>query len=398
MTTRVALVGLGKMGLSHLSLVRPIPTVEVVGVCDATGYVLDILEKYTGVPTFSDYTTMLDRSTPDAVIVATPTHLHTPMVREALERGIHVFCEKPFVLDPADADDLVRLADERGLVTQVGYHNRHVGTFAEVRRLVEAGAIGTVRGALAEAYGPVVVRPPGRSWRNKGGMGGGALYDYAAHPLDLLTWYLGEPLGVAGARLTSIHSPETDDAVSATIAYPEATATLSVNWSDESQRKMSTRITLWGDGGRIHVDRQEVQVHLSGRAPVPDGYEVGWNVKYGTELTAAPGFYVRGEEYSTQLEEFVRRVAARDTAGLSTFASAASTDRVIAAIREADARPLRPLTGGDGWAPVAAPPSSARRSGRTRAAVVGAGVLLTGAGAEVARRLVRHARSDRRTR
>ena len=224
-------------------------------------------------------------------------------------------------------------------------------------------------------------------------MGGGSLYDYAAHPLDLLTWYLGEPVGVSGARLTSIHSPETDDAVSATIAYPEATATLSVNWSDESQRKMSTRITLWGEAGRIHVDRQEVQVYLNGRGAVPDGYEVGWNVKYGTELTAAPTFYVRGEEYSTQLEEFVGRVERRETEGLSTFASAAVTDRVIAAIRDADAVPVRPLAGADGSTAVAAPrPTTARR---TKAAVA---LAATAAALEAGRRLVRHARSDRSAR
>ena len=392
--TKVALVGLGKMGLSHLSLIRPLPSVEVVGVCDSTGYVLDVLGKYTGVPTFTDYSEMLRRAEPDAVIVATPTHLHGPMVRQALERDIHVFCEKPLVLDPVEGDDLVRLAAERGLVTQVGYHNRHVGTFAEVRRLLDLGAIGPVRGALAEAYGPVVVRPPGRSWRNRGGMGGGSLYDYAAHPLDLLTWYLGEPVGVSGARLTSIHSPETDDAVSATIAYPEATATLSVNWSDESQRKMSTRITLWGEAGRIHVDRQEVQVYLNGRGTVPDGYEVGWNVKYGTELTAAPAFYVRGEEYSTQLEEFVDRVERRDTEGLSTFASAAVTDRVIAAIRDADAAPVRPLAGADGSAVAL----SAPRSGTARRTTAAVALAATAAGLEAARRIVRSARSERRTR
>lgn len=398
MTTKVALVGLGKMGLSHLSLVRPIPTVEVVGICDATGYVLDVLEKYTGVPTFTDYTEMLRRAKPDAVIIATPTHLHAPMVREALENDVHVFCEKPLVLDPVEGEELVRLADERGLVTQVGYHNRQVGTFREVRNLLDAGAIGPVRGALAEAYGPVVTKPPGRSWRNKGGMGGGSLYDYAAHPLDLLTWYLGEPLGVSGARLTSIHSPETDDAVSATIAYPESTATLSVNWSDESQRKMSTRITLWGEGGRIHVDRQEVQVYLSGRAPVPDGYEVGWNVKYGTELTAAPGFYVRGEEYSTQLEDFVRRVAGRETEGLSTFASALTTDRVIAAIREADSRPLQPLSESVAAAAAVAPVATGR-SRRSKVAIAGtAGAAALVAAAEIARRLGRRPSTHRSTR
>ena len=337
--TRIALVGLGKMGLSHLSLLRPLPDVELVGVCDSAGYVLDVLEKYTGIPTFTDYADMLRRAAPEAVVIATPTHLHGPMVRAAVERGIHVFCEKPLVLDPVEGAELTRLAEARGVVTQVGYHNRYVGTFCEVRRLLDLGAIGRVRSVLAEAYGPVVLRPAGRSWRSRRGSGGGSLYDYAAHPLDLLTWYLGEPLGVRGARLTSIHSSETDDAVAATIAYPGATAVLNVDWSDGSQRKMSTRLTLWGEKGRIFADRQEVQVHLSGNGPVPEGYEPGWNVRFGTDLTPAPAFYVRGEEYSAQLEDFVRRVASHEVAGRSTFATALSTDRLIAAIRVADGAP-----------------------------------------------------------
>jgi scyllo-inositol 2-dehydrogenase (NADP+) len=388
--------------LSHLSLVRPLAGVEVVGVCDSTGYVLDVLGKYTGLPTFSDYAEMLRVARPDAVVVATPTHLHEPMVRAALEAGIHVFCEKPLVLDPVQGASLVRLAEEKELVTQVGYHNRHVGSFREAKRLLDAGAIGTVRGALAEAYGPVVVRAPGRSWRSRRGSGGGSLYDYAAHPLDLLTWYLGNPVAVHGARLTSIHSTETDDAVAATIAYPGATAVLNVNWSDESQRKMSTRITLWGDAGRLTVDRYELQAHLTGRSPVPDGYEQGWNVRYGTDLTPAPQFYVRGEEYSEQLEDFVRRVAQHELDGVSTFSSALATDRVIAAIRAADAVPPVPVdTSADGQAASpAAPPARAAgrspRSARARAAGArAAGVLRHGLAS--ARSAARRVASSRRS-
>jgi scyllo-inositol 2-dehydrogenase (NADP+) len=394
--TRIALVGLGKMGLSHLSLLRPLPGVEVVGVCDSTGYVLDVLGKYTGLPTFTDYAEMLRSATPDAVVVATPTHLHEPMVRAALEAGIHVFCEKPLVLDPVRGAALVRLAEEKGLVTQVGYHNRHVGSFQEAKRLVDLGAVGTVRGALAEAYGPVVVRTPGRSWRSRRGSGGGSLYDYAAHPLDLLTWYLGDPVSVNGAHLTSIHSTETDDAVAATISYATATAVLNVNWSDDSQRKMSTRISLWGDAGRINVDRYEAQVYLSGRAPVPEGYEEGWNVRYGTDLQAAPVFYVRGEEYSQQLEDFVRRVAERDVEGVSTFASALATDRVIAAIRGADADPPRPVV-------VAAPDEAAAPHQPTTTTGTDAGATARRAVARVrawlasAVRAARRASHDRRS-
>jgi scyllo-inositol 2-dehydrogenase (NADP+) len=340
----VAVVGLGKMGLSHLSMIKAHPDVNLVGVCDATGYLLDILAKYTGVKTYKDLTKMLDEARPQAVIIATPTHLHAGMIRDALKRGIHVFCEKPLVIDPADSIALTELAASRGLVTQVGYHNRFVGAFSEVKRLLDLGAIGPVNTALAEAYGPVVLKPAGRSWRSQRATGGGCLYDYAAHPLNLLTWYLGSPDSVSGSQLTSIFSAQIDDAVAGTLHYPDASAQIVSNWSDESQRKMTTKITLWGSHGRIYADRQEIQVYLRDTAPVPEGYQVGWNVRYTTELTEAPWFYLRGEEYSAQLDAFVQRCIAGETSGTNDFASAAVTDRVIAMIAEDAAREGARLT------------------------------------------------------
>lgn len=327
---RVGVVGLGKMGLSHLSLFNAHPDVEVGGVCDSTAYLLSVLGKYTGLQTFSDYRTMIDDATLDAVVISTPSVMHASMVRAALEAGLHVFCEKPFCLDPEDSQVLTALAEERSLVTQVGYHYRYVGTFAEVKRLLELSAIGRVTHVLAEAYGPVVLKPQGMTWRSKKNQGGGSLYDYAAHPLNLLDWYLGSPEKVSGSVLNPVFSKETDDEVCSTLVYPDgATAQLSVNWSDESQRKMTTKLTLWGTQGRISADRQEVQVFLRDQALPPPGYRSGWNVKYTTELTNEVWFYLRGEEYSAQVDDFVARVQARRTAGLNDFSSAAATDRTI---------------------------------------------------------------------
>ena len=328
----VAIVGLGKMGLSHLSIARAHPDVNVVGVCDSTGYLLDVLAKYTGVPTYKDLTRLLDERQPQAVIIATPTHLHAGMIRQAIQRGIHVFCEKPLVIDPAESLELAELAAHRGVVTQVGYHNRFVGSFQEVKRLLDAGAIGAVNTALAEAYGPVVLKEAGRTWRSQRSTGGGCLYDYAAHPLNLLTWYLGTPQSVSGSQLTSIFSAQNDDSVASTLHYPTGTAQIISNWSDESQRKMATKVTLWGPHGRIYADRQEIQVYLRDTAPVLDGYRVGWNVRYTTELTEAPDFYLRGEEYSDQVDAFVRRAMAGAHDGINDFASAAVTDQVISMI------------------------------------------------------------------
>ncbi|MBZ5739737.1 Gfo/Idh/MocA family protein [Nocardioides mangrovi] len=330
---RVAVVGVGKMGLSHLSLLRAHPRVMVEVVCDANGYVLDVLGTHTGLHSATDYAAMLDAVDIDAVVIATPTQAHYPMVRAAIERGLHVFCEKPLTLSSEQSEELARLAEERGVVGQVGYHNRFVAAFAEAERLVEMGAIGTVHHALAEAYGPVVLKPKGGTWRSRRAEGGGCLYDYAAHPLDLMTWFLGEPTAVRGTTLGRVYSADTEDEVYATLEYGGASAQLSVNWSDESYRKMTTRLTLWGSHGRITVDRQECQVYLRESAVAPEGYRHGWNVKYTTELTPPVWFYVRGEEYSAELDYFVRNalgeLAPEEAQDLNTFESAAVTDRVI---------------------------------------------------------------------
>jgi predicted dehydrogenase len=335
---KLAVVGLGKMGLSHHALVNAHPDVDLVAVCDSSSYVLGVLGKYTGVPTYSDYERMLTEVDLDAVVIATPSRTHASMVRAALDRGLHVFCEKPFTLDPADAEELAALSAERGIVTQVGYHNRFVGTFREVKRLVDAGAIGEITHVLGEAYGPVVLKPKGGTWRSRRTEGGGCLYDYAAHPIDLLNWYVGEPVGVGGTILNRVFSREIDDEVYSTLYYSDGrTGQISVNWSDESYRKMTTRITLWGTAGRIYADRQEVQAYLRDTALPPEGYDHGWNVRYTTELTEPVWFYLRGEEYSAQIDDFVKRSLEGQGGAVNDFTSAAATDRVIAMmLRDAD--------------------------------------------------------------
>lgn len=331
---KVAIVGLGKMGLSHQAILGANPDVQLVGVCDANSYLLAILKKYTGVPTYTKLDRLLEVAKPDALVVATPSSLHADMVRSAITRGVHVFCEKPFCLDAREGLELAAQARRHNVVTQVGYHNRFVGTFAEVKRLLETDAIGEVTHVLAEAYGPVVLRPTGSTWRSKRAEGGGSLYDYAAHPINLVNWYLGAPLGVGGTVLNKIFSSEIDDEVSSTLYFQNgATAQVSVNWADESVRKMTTRITLWGTGGRIFADRQECQVYLRDNSPMrsnPAGaYHEGWNVKYTTELTTPVDFYLRGEEYSAELAYFIERCGKGEIDGENSFETAAVTDLTI---------------------------------------------------------------------
>jgi predicted dehydrogenase len=226
-------------------------------------------------------------------------------------------------------------------VGQVGYHNRFVGTFAEVKRLLDAGAIGKVRHVHGEAYGPVVLKPVAKTWRSQAGEGGGCLYDYAAHPINLMNWYVGGPLHCGGAELARQFSMDVDDAVCANLRFAEGvTGQVTVNWSDETVRKMSTQVSIWGDGGKIVVDRQELKIYIGENGKPQPGYGEGWTVRYITELTANVDYYLRGEEYTAQLEGFAQAIMAGELDCVNSFKSAAETDRTLEMIRQRAAMDL----------------------------------------------------------
>lgn len=330
---RVGMIGLGKMGLSHHAIVNAHPRVKVVAACDTTAYLTDVLNKYTGLKCYSDLDRMLAEEQLDAVVVSTPSKLHASMVEKALNRGLHVFCEKPFVLDVADGERLVALAEGKGLVNQVGYHYRFVGAFQEAARVVRSGALGDVHHVRVEAYGPVVLRPKGGTWRSAKSEGGGALYDYACHAIDALNFMVGPPKQVSGVVLNSVFSRDVDDEVYCTLHYANgASGQVSVNWSDESFRKMSTKVSVWGRNGRVTADRQECQIYLREPSPALPGVGKGWTVRYTTDLTEEVWYYLRGEEYSAQIDYFVQSIERKRLDGQNTFRSALEADRVVSMI------------------------------------------------------------------
>ena len=325
MTIRLAVIGLGKMGLSHLSIANALEDFEVVAVCDNSKLVTDVLGKVTGLKGFNDYDEVLKLTDLDAVMIA--------MIRKALDRGLHIFAEKPLTLDADASRELGELAANKGLVAQVGYHNRYVGTFAEAARLLKGGALGKVSHVLAESYGPVVLRRTKPTWRGKAGQGGGCLHDYAAHPINLINWMFGAPEHCLGASLTRHFSAEVEDQTHALLQFAEGiVGQVSVDWSDPSVRKMTTKLSVWGEAGKLYVDRTEFQLFLTGKHALPEGYGAGWTVRHITDLTPPVSFYLRGEEYSAQLEAFGRAIR-RIEPQRNDFASAAETDLTIEMIR-----------------------------------------------------------------
>jgi predicted dehydrogenase len=337
---KAGIIGLGKMGLSHQSMVNAHPEIQLTSICDASAYMLDILHKYTGIKTYTDYKKMLADETLDCVFVATPSRYHAEIVAAALDRGLHVFCEKPFVLDPETGYRLAEQAERKKVVNQVGYHYRFIATFNEAKRLLDGKLIGDLHHVRAEAYGPVVLRAKGTSWRSQKSEGGGCLFDYACHAIDLLNYLVGRPTEVCGTARNGVFSTDVDDEIYSTFYFANGVAgQLATNWSDESFRKMSVKLSFWGTNGRINVDRQEVQIYVRNLSKPMEGFKQGWNVRYTTDLTQPVWFYVRGEEYSAQIDHFVQCIKSGATA-ISNFRSASDTALVAESMMQ-DARKSR---------------------------------------------------------
>ena len=334
---KAAVIGMGKMGISHCAILNAHNDVDLVGVCDKSKFLRWGLGKYSNLALFDDYEKMIEEKKPDCVFIATPTSSHYSIAKYCLDRGINIFLEKPCTLNYSDTTSLRDIAKEKGLLIQVGYHNRYIGTFQKVKRIIENNELGEIYHFRAEAYGPVVIKETAKTWRSERSEGGGCLYDYASHVINLVTFVLGNIEKVSGTRLESIFSQGVEDAVYSTLTLENGiVGHLSVSWSEESYRKMSTSIHISGKKGRLEANAQEIKLY---RNKVAYGEEDGgWSMSYITDLTAPVDYYLRGEEYSAQVDDFIRHLRSNSLDSINSIDLACVTDRVVDALIEDDKR------------------------------------------------------------
>lgn len=325
----VGLIGIGKMGLSHLAIFKAHKDVNVVAVSDPSKLMQLGASKFLNIPSYSDYKEMIEKESLDAVVISTPTKFHAEMVNDCLVNDIHVFCEKPFCLTPEEGEKLVALANERKLINQVGYHCRFVGAFMKVKEILTENTIGDPYYFKMEVYGNVVKKKKAKTWRSKKSEGGGCLYDYASHGIDSIVYLLGAPSGVSGTVFKTINSIEIEDAIYSTLNYESnLSGQLCVNWCEPSYRKMFNQITIIGDKGKVIADRQECKLFLNNE-PENSNLKKGWNIFYTTDLTQPVDYYLRGEEYSAQVDHFVQSIIKNNPNDRSSFKTAQLTDQVV---------------------------------------------------------------------
>ena len=328
---KLAIIGFGRMGITHFSIINSNPHVNVIAIVDTSQIVLSLLTKYVkGINTYTNFEDMFNNEQLDAIIICTPPSLHYLIANEAVSRNIHVFCEKPFTTEYKKGIELAKKFEEKNLINQVGYVNRFNDVFIKTKELYNNGVIGEIIRFKSEMYSRTITKSAdSKTWRDSSENGGGAVFEVASHAIDLVNYLVGKPSKVIGTSLNYIFSKNVEDAVSSTFLYDKnISGTINVNWSDESYRKPTNKIELFGKKGKILADQHGIKIFLKNQ-DIKFNLKEGWNTLYITDLFNSTPFYVRGNEFTSQLYHFIDCIMGRENNNLSTFRDASLTLDII---------------------------------------------------------------------
>jgi predicted dehydrogenase len=186
--------------LEHLPGLASRQDVELAGLCGRDPGRLAALAARHRIPeTYTDWRALLSRGRLDAVVIATPNHLHRDQALAAMQAGVHVVCEKPLAMDLAQARERADRAEAAGVKTLVFFTHRTIAAAAHARHLVEEGVLG--RPLHVAAYFTNSHLRPGKQpgWRmRRAEAGTGVLGDLGSHLVDLVRHWLGDFTRVCG--------------------------------------------------------------------------------------------------------------------------------------------------------------------------------------------------------
>ena len=166
------------------------------------------------------------------------------------------------------------------------------------------------------------------------------MYEFASHCIDLVVYLLGKPDRVVGSIMESIYSSDVEDLVSSTFVYNNGcSGTVTANWSDETYRKPTNIITLFGTKGKIVADKHAFKIFLK-EPDQSNGFRKGWNTRYITDFAKSVRYYVRGNEFTRQLDYFVDCIEQGRADNISSFAEALKTDIIMEEITKDAVRSL----------------------------------------------------------
>ncbi len=250
---RVGIVGAGLQARRRGPVLLNFPETKLVAISAVQLDHAALLASRLGCEAAEGWESMVERNDLDALIVATPPHLHAPISIAAMRNGKHVLCEKPLARTIGEARAMVAAAKEAGCVLKCGFNHRHHSGIQQARRWFEDGRTGEPIFIRAR-YGIGGRLGYEREWRaNPEIVGGGQLMEQGIHAVDLARWFLGEFTQVTAFVETAFWNikPLEDNAFA---LFRTAAGTAASIHSSLTQWKNLFSFELFGHDGYIAVE------------------------------------------------------------------------------------------------------------------------------------------------
>jgi predicted dehydrogenase len=227
--TRIALIGAGTIGRTHVRAAAETPGVTIIGIADPSPAAKTLADEF-GIAWHPDHHALLAAARPDGAIVATPNALHVPVALDCIAAGIPVLVEKPIADTVAEAQRLSDAAARAGIPLLVGHHRRHNPIIRRARELLRGGALGRL---VTASVLSLFLKPAAYfavPWRRAPG-GGGPVLINMIHEIDLIRFVCGEIVSVQAAASNAVRGYAVED-TAATILHLEGGAIVTITLSD----------------------------------------------------------------------------------------------------------------------------------------------------------------------
>jgi predicted dehydrogenase len=241
-------VGLAGLGYWGPNLARNFDDLaDLAWLCDVSPGLVDRYgARYPNAATTDRFDDLLDDSSVQAVVIATPVSTHYDLARRALSAGKHVFVEKPPALTGAEADELVALAEEQDLVLLPGHLLLYHPAVAKVRELIESGELGEILYIYGNRQNLGQIRKDEN-----------ALWSLGAHDLSVILHLIGEEPTEVWARGESFLREGIEDVVFCYLRFPSGVvAHMHLSWLDPHKMR---KLTVVGRNKMAVFDDMELE-------------------------------------------------------------------------------------------------------------------------------------------
>ena len=276
-TIRIAVIGAGVWGDTHAAIYREHPLAEPVAVCDKNGEKARTLaEKYGISKVYTDVDDLLADGDFEAVSIVTPDFLHADIAVKCAEAGKHMLIEKPLATSRADVFRIVEAVNRAGVRAMVDLHNRWSPPFAEAKRLIETGELGTLRNAYFRLNDIRWVATDMLPWAASSSI----LWFLGSHSFDTLQWLFADRVtrvyAVSGRGVLDSVGVQTEDTFLSTLEFERGgIAQMENGWitPDANPCVNDIKCTLTGDRGMVAIDASNhnlIQYYSYDKVTVPD--------------------------------------------------------------------------------------------------------------------------------